>query len=65
MAERGDFYEDDEPVADVVRAFAEGRPAETRQPKGWFCEHMSITASFLVGSPTVGCGCAMTPLASV
>lgn len=65
MAEHGDFYEDDEPVGDVIRAFEAGEPVETRQPRGWFCEHVSITASSLAGTPAVGCGCAMTPLASV
>lgn len=28
----------------------------------YYRQHMSITSSFLVGVPTVGCGCAMHPL---
>lgn len=33
---RGDFYEDDEPVADVVAAFTDGPHAVTAAPvRGW------------------------------
>lgn len=30
-----DFFEEDEPVADVVRAFERGQPAVTRRPVAW------------------------------
>jgi len=37
--ERGDFYEDDEPLEDVVAAFNTGEPVETAHPaetkRGW------------------------------
>ena len=37
--ERGDFYEDDEPVDDVVAAFTAGEPVVTARPvetkRGW------------------------------
>lgn len=33
---RGDFYEDDEPVAEVAAAFEAGQPAVTAAPvRGW------------------------------
>ncbi len=36
MTRRGDFYEDDEPLADVVAAFEAGEPAVTAAPvRGW------------------------------
>jgi hypothetical protein len=62
MTEPGDFYEDDEPAEDVLRAFEDGVELVTRQPSGWYCEHYTITASSLAGTPSVGCGCAMLPL---
>ena len=30
-----DFFEEDEPLADVVRAFERGEPVETRRPVAW------------------------------
>lgn len=69
--ERGDFYEDDEPVRDVVQAFESGVPFVTgRNPAtgvahGWFCRHVSFTSSHVLGMPTAWCGCAMTPLHAV
>lgn len=105
MIRPGDFYEDDEPIEDLLRAFDNGTPVVTgrtveelaaeqgitgpqpldslrsevldederaefvraylddRQSNGWFCEHYTITASFLTGTPTTGCGCTLLPLA--
>jgi hypothetical protein len=67
MIQSGDFYEDDEPVADVEAAFDRGTPAVSRSVDEWagapcwFCPHWTITASMVVIRPTVGCGCEMTP----
>lgn len=53
---RSDLLDEDE-----RQAFVEA--AEARRTRGYYCEHTSITSSHLVGIPTVGCGCAMLPLA--
>lgn len=37
-------------------------PVQPDHPVGWSCRHMTITASCIVGRPTVGCGCTMLPI---
>jgi hypothetical protein len=70
MVKSGDFYEDDEPVEDLIAAFERGRPLVTSPnpasdtSHGWCCKHYSLTSSHDVGRPTSGCGCVMTPLHS-
>lgn len=39
---RGDFYEDDEPIADVVAAYETGVPATSRRP--WWLGRYWATA---------------------
>lgn len=63
MVQPGDFYEDDGPSQDVIRAFENGQPTESPQSRGWFCEHMALTYSHTVSAPTTGCGCTLLPLA--
>jgi len=43
----GEFYEDDEPVEDVVTT-------------AWWCEHMTVSGS-MMNKPDCGCGCDMRP----
>ena len=44
-------------------AAAKGEPAEVFVPKGWHCQHMSITSvPAAVGVVTAGCGCTMHPV---
>lgn len=44
-----DFYEEDEPVQDILQAFERGEKRVTRRPDRGFNEHLTI-----VGTPTVG-----------
>jgi hypothetical protein len=45
MAAADDFYEDDEPLEDVIRAFREGEKYSTEPP------HQGMTMYFNIGGP--------------
>ena len=54
------FYEDDEPVEDVLAAFETATErGVTHQPVAYRCQHFEVSSSDLAGVPVAGCGCDM------
>lgn len=51
-----DFYEDDEPVEDIVAAFERGEKRITQRPNRGFNEHISMPGTSSVGETSTSGG---------